>query len=98
MSQEFARGFGELKLRSQDDIEDNQNGFSTIDLSGGQTPKHSDSLEINEIMQNHDSNNNMNLKGSSYTSFGEALSSAKTKYIKFQIKNFFEHIFIFIFL
>lgn len=81
MSQEFAQGFGELKLRTQDEVEDNHNGeFSTIDLSGSQTPKQSDSMEINQIMHTHDSNNNdLNLKGSSYTSFGEALSSTKTK-------------------
>lgn len=81
MSQEFAQGFGELKLRAQEDTEEYHNGeFSTIDLSGTQTPKQSDSMEINEIMHSHDSNNNnLNLKGSSYTSFGEALSSTKTK-------------------
>jgi len=74
--------FGELSLRSPTpEITENENGFSSIDLDGAQTPKTSDSMEINEIMKNHDDNNNnsrLTKNGSGYTSFGEALSPKKT--------------------
>jgi len=78
--------FGELSLRSATpEITENENGFSSIDLDGAQTPKTSDSMEINEIMKSHDDNNNnssVTKNGSRYTSFGEALSPKKTPPVK----------------
>lgn len=76
----YKTNFGELALRSPpesiDDIDsDNQNGFSTIDLDGVQTPKTSDSMEINEILENESNKPNSIKVDTSYTSFGEALSS-----------------------
>ena len=60
--------FGELSFK--DDELDTQAGFSTIDLGGGVQPP----VDARNNEKNDDNNNNLNT-GSSYTSFGEALST-----------------------
>ena len=77
----MSKNFGELALHGMEELdmgmENDSHGFSTIDLNGGQTPKSSTSMEISNILNNMDHDNNNNVSGPSYTSFGEALSKNK---------------------